>query len=104
MSVCPASPDTFSLLTEFEFIKAVLCTYSVPVGGIYVVGLFVFGAIGLYLFIRQDSVILPLGVVMMGGGSILSVVEGPVIAIAAILILVVPAGYVALVYNRYSAS
>lgn len=96
------SATGIELLREFKFIRAVTCPYTDAAGSVVLVALLVFGAIALYLYIRQDSVILPLGVIMMGGGSLLSVMIGPAVAIATLLILVVPAGYIALAYFRHS--
>lgn len=101
MPMCTAGQTGLDFMFNFEFIKAVLCTYSSPSGGVFVVGTLVFGAIGLSSFIRTGSPIIPLGLLMLGGGAILGTVGGVFTTIATVLFLVAAGGVFAYVYYRW---
>lgn len=88
-------------LQAFEFAKAFTCQYA-DTTGFLVLGLFVYGAIASSIYIRQDSLIIPFGMLLMLGGAVLSQMASLAIPVAVIVILVVPSAIVAVLYVRYS--
>lgn len=86
---------------DFEFIQAVTCTFAGPAGGVLVVGTIVFGAIAMSSFIRTGSPIIPLGLLMLTGGAVMSAVAGVATTVATVTFLLVSAGAFAYVYYRW---
>lgn len=101
MALCPSGQTGLDLMFQFEFIKAVTCTFAVPAGGVLVVGTIVFGAIALSSFIRTGSPIIPLGLLMLTGGAVMSTVAGVATTIATVTFLLVSAGAFAYLYYRW---
>jgi hypothetical protein len=97
---CDGTPG-HELLTEFAFFESFACTYINPVG-LLTVGMFVFGAVGMSIYIRTDSVVLPVILMLTTGGVTLSVLAAPASAIATVTVLVAGAGVITLLYARYS--
>lgn len=88
-------------LLEWEFMKAVTCTYA-NVAGYLVTGLLVYGAVAISIYVRTGSVVIPFVLVLTTGGAVMSVVAPPATAIATVLILCVGAGAITVLYHRYS--
>lgn len=101
MAVCDPSLTLADHLVNFHFIKAFTCTYFTT-AGMLVTGLFVYGAIGLSLYIRTGSVVLPAILTLLTGGAILGQVAAPGSTIVLVLLLVVGAGGITLLYLAYS--
>lgn len=99
---CSDSADFASYLGDFEFINAVVCTASDLGGGLATVATLVMGGIALSIYIRTGSVALPTVLVLLTGGSVLSLLATPAIALATILVLVFGAAAITLAYWRYS--
>lgn len=99
--VLQACGDPLNHLTSFEFIQAFTCTYAAPMGFL-VAGLLVWGAVSTSLYVRTGSAAIPVVLLFIIGGVAVSQAAAPVSAVVALLILVVPAGAMALLYYRYS--
>lgn len=93
--------EGWELLTDFDFIDAVTCTYADTVG-MLVLGMLVFGAVSLSIYIRTGSVIIPFVLLLTTGGVTLASVAPPAIAIATVLLLCTGGGVVAYLYYRHS--
>lgn len=100
-AMCDASKDFGDYMTEFQFIKAPVCTFADP-AGFLVVGLLVWGAISLSIYIRTDSVMIPTVLLLLTGGAVMSQLAAPATAVAGILILCSGAGIFTYLYYRYS--
>lgn len=88
-------------LLDFQFIQAFVCTFAAPMGFL-VIGLLAWGAISLSYYIRQGSMIIPTVLLFLIGGVALSQTASIAQAAVVLLILVIPAGAIALLYYRYS--
>lgn len=99
--MCDPTVTGAEYLTNWEFMKAVTCTYA-NVAGYLVTGLLVYGAVSLSIYIRTGSVIIPFVLLLTTGGAVMSVVAPPATAIATILLLCVGAGSFTFLYYRYS--
>ncbi len=99
--MCDPAMSGADYLTNWEFMKAVTCTYA-NAAGYLVTGLLVYGAVSLSIYIRTGSVIIPFVLLLTTGGAVMQVVAGPATAIATILLLCVGAGSITLLYYRYS--
>jgi hypothetical protein len=100
MAVCDGTPG-WEHLVNFEFIKALTCTYGDAMG-MLPFGLLVFGAIELSLYIRTGSVIMPFVVLLLTGGALMGMVAGVATAIATVLVLCAGAGVMTLLYVKFS--
>lgn len=98
---CSADKSGPEYLTDFQFIEAVTCTYADPVG-MLVLGMVVYSAIGLSIYIRTGSAIIPTILLFLTGGAVMAQVAAPFTAAATILVLVAGGGVVAYLYHRYS--
>lgn len=99
--MCDPSMAGHEYLANWEFMKAITCTYA-NAAGILVTGLLVYGAVGLSIYIRTNSVVIPFVLLLTTGGAVLNFVAPPAMAIATILLLCVGAGAITLLYYRYS--
>jgi hypothetical protein len=99
--LCDPSVTGFEYLLDFEFIKALTCTYANSVGFL-VMGLLVYGSISLSIYIRTGSVIIPFVLLLLTGGVVMEQVAGVAVAIATIVVLVVGAGVVTYLYAELS--
>lgn len=99
--MCDASKSGPEYLTEFEFIKAVSCTYT-EVGGLFVVGMMIMTAVTGHIYLKTGSLILPFGIIMLGGGSLLTIVAPPAVAAAGLIVLTTGAAAITFLYYRYS--
>jgi len=99
--ICTRGGDVSAYVSNFEFVKAFPCVFADAIGWL-VMGLMVYGAISLSLYIRTESLLIPAVLLLVVGGAVL----GQMAAIAspfAVLVLVgVPGGLVALAYYIYS--
>jgi len=100
-SLCSAGKTGPEYLLEWEFIKAVSCAY-VDSAPLYVIGLLVFSPVAISIYVRTGSVMIPLGLLMMTGGVVMSVIPGIGAQWAGILILLAGAGSITYVLYRYS--
>jgi len=101
LQMCAAGKDGPGYIKNFQFVKAITCTYADP-AGLVTVGLLFYGGIAMALTIRQGSVLMPVVLLLLTGGAILSQIAAPGVSIAGILLLVVGSGVVTLLYYRYS--
>ncbi len=101
MAVCSASTTGFEYLLQFEFIKAVTCTYA-NAAGLLVTGLLVYGSISLSIYIRTGSVIIPFVLLLLTGGAVMSQVAGVATAVATLVLLATGAGTLTYLYYRVS--
>jgi len=99
--MCAGNPGFVDLLTNFEFVAAIACTYAIP-ASLPLVGLLVYTAIGGAIYIRTGSFILPFGLLLLTGGAVVSQIASVGLPIVVLLVIVVPAGVTALLYARYS--
>jgi len=88
-------------LLDFEFVKAIACTYG-NTSGILVTGLLVYGGIALSIFLRTGDIRIPVVLTLLTGGAILPQVAAPGVAIVGIALLLAGAGTLTLLYYRYS--
>lgn len=100
-ALCDPAMGGTDYLLNFEFIKAISCTYA-NAAGLLVTGLMVYGAISLAIYIRTDSVTIPAVLVLLTGGAVLSQVAAPAMAVATVLVLTTGAGTITILYYRYS--
>lgn len=99
--VCDPNISGFTYLLDFEFIKALTCTYA-NVAGFLVVGLLTYGAISLSIYIRTGSVIIPFVLLLTTGGAVMTQIASVGTAIATILLLVTGAGVITYLYAAYT--
>jgi hypothetical protein len=97
---CTGKAPTAHLL-DFEFVKAIACTYGNS-AGILVVGLLVYGGIAGSIFIRTGDIRIPVVLTLLTGGAILPQVAAPGVAIVGIALLLAGAASITLLYYRYS--
>lgn len=87
---CPSGPyrtdAAFEAIGSLDLWEAGFCTYGVPMGEM-VVGLLFYGAVGLTLFIRTGSPMIPFVLVLILGGTILAQMASVVSSFAAVLVL-----------------
>jgi len=100
-SLCSAGKTGPEYLLEWAFIKAVSCAY-VDSSSIFVVGLLVFSPVALSIYIRTGSVMIPLGLAMMTGGVVMSVIPGIATQWVGVIVLLAGAGTITYVVYRYS--
>lgn len=98
---CSANKDGPAHLLDFEFIPAVMCTYT-EAAGLYTTGMLIMAAVAGAIYIRTGSMILPFGLVMLSGGAVLTVVAPPAVGIAGILVLLAGSGTIAYLWYQYS--
>lgn len=101
MAVCDPSLTLADHLINFQFIKAFTCTYFTT-AGMLVTGLFVYGAIGISIYIRTGSVVLPAILTLLVGGAVIGQVAAPATAVLTVLVLAVGGGALAFLYRAYS--
>jgi len=97
---CTGKPGMEHLL-DFEFVKAIACTYG-NTAGMLVVGLLVYGGIVLSIFLRTGDIRIPVVLTLLTGGAIIPQVAGPGVAIIGIGIILTGGAVMALLYYRYS--
>lgn len=76
-------------MQNFELWDAIICSYAGPTSSL-VVGTVLYSGIGLNIFLRQGSVIIPFVLVLILGGTILGQMFGVISSFAALVILIVP--------------
>lgn len=99
--LCSAGKDFGAYMAEFEFIKAPVCAYANSLG-LLVFGMFVYGGILSSIYIRTGSLIIPMILLLLTGGVVLTQVPAVASPVLVLVILGVPAGLTALVYYLYS--
>lgn len=99
-SFCPGQAP-IEHLYDFEFVKAIGCTYADSTS-IVIIGLLVYGAITLSIFLRTGDIRIPVVLTLLTGGAILPQVAAPGVAIVGIALLVTGSAAVTLLYYRYS--
>lgn len=98
---CTTGTSGFEYLLDFEFIKAFACTFADSVG-LLTTGLLFYGGISLAIYIRTGTPVIPLILLLLIGGAVMSQVASVGVAIASVLLLVGSAGVFAYAYLRYS--
>jgi len=98
---CDPSVRPWEYLTNFEFMKAFTCVYAASMG-LAVFALIVYTAVASSIYIRTGSVIIPLGIMMMAGGAVITQMAAVATPFVVLLLLVAPAGGVAYLYYRFS--
>lgn len=101
MPLCDAATSGFDYLLNFEFIKALTCTYA-NAAGLLVAGTMVYGGVSLSIYIRTGSVIIPFVLLLTVGGAVLTQVAGVATAMATLLLLTTGAGVIGYLYNQYA--
>lgn len=99
--VCPGNKSGYEYLYDFEFIKAFSCTYFES-AGLLVTGLLVFGAVGISLYITQDSVIVPVILLLLIGGAAVPLIAGPGVELAVVVLLITGAGALTYLWYRFT--
>lgn len=99
--MCDPSIAGWEYLLNFEIIKAFSCTYA-NVVGMLVLGLVVYTAVALSIYIRTGSAVIPFVLLLVTGGATMSQVATPAVAAATVLILCTGAGAVTYLYYSYS--
>lgn len=99
--MCDPSVAGWEHILEFEFIKAISCTYA-NVVGMLVLGMVVYSAVALSIYIRTGSAVIPTVLLFVTGGATLTQVAPPAYQAATVLILCTGAGAVTYLYYRYS--
>lgn len=99
--MCDPTISGIDYLLNFEFLNAFACTYA-NVAGLLVVGLLVYGAISLSIYIRTGSVVIPFVLLLTTGGATLTQIATPGIAAATVVVLCTGAGAITFLYYRYS--
>lgn len=84
-----------------DFLELLLSGYT-GVVPMEVLATFVFGSFAIVSFIRSDSPIIPLGMVMLTGASILPMVAPIALGPAVIGVLIFPTGVMTLAWYVYS--
>ena len=100
LQTCGGTPG-YELLTDFEFIKAITCTYGNSMG-MAVFSMFVYGGIMLAIYATTDDVRIPAVLTFITGGVAIPQVAAPGIALATIVVLFSGAGVLTLLYYKYS--
>lgn len=100
LQMCPGKPG-YEHLTDFEFIEAIVCTFSNEMG-FAVFTLFVYGGIMLAIYATTDDVRIPAVLIFITGGLAIPQVASPAIAIVTLVVLLTGAGVLTLLYYRYS--
>jgi len=100
LQTCSGRPG-YEHLKDFEFIKAVTCTYGNELG-LAVFLMIVYGGIILSIYTVTDDVRIPAVLTLITGGAALPQVAAPGVAIATIVLLFSGAGVITLLYYRYS--
>lgn len=99
--VCDPAIGFGEYLADFQFIKAMTCTYA-NAAGFLVTGLLVYGGISLGIYIRTGSVLIPFVLVLTTGGAVLAQIASVGVTIATIILLTVGAGVMTYVYLAFS--
>lgn len=98
---CSAGKSGPEYLVDFQFIEAITCTYADP-AGMLVLGMVVYGAIGLSVYIRTGSPVIPAILLFLTGGAVIPFLAAPATAAATVLVLCAGGGVVAYLYYRHS--
>jgi len=98
---CDTSMAGIDYVRDFAFLKAIACTYA-SIAGLAVVGLFVYGAVSLSIYIRTGSTLIPMVLLLLTGGAVLPAVASPGVSIAVVMLLTTGAGAFAVLYYKYS--
>lgn len=88
-------------LADIQFLQAFTCTYTADIG-FFTTGLLLWATVGLSYYAKQGSVMVPLVLLFIFGGVVLSQVASVATPVVVLLLLVVPAGAFAYLYYRYS--
>lgn len=90
---CPSGrfgPDLFeAAFSNFDLWEAMICPFAGPTS-MLIVGTILYSGVGLNIFLRQGSVIVPFILALILGGTILGQTIGVISSFAALLILIVP--------------
>lgn len=101
MQMCPTDQPGYEYLLDFRFVEAFTCTYALS-AGFLVTGMLVYGGVMTAIYATTDDVRIPAVLILLTGGGILSQVAAPALTVAALILLLVGAGVIAILYYRYS--
>lgn len=104
LQMCPTGGDVqtaLDMLLQFQFVKAITCTYAFT-AGFLVVGLLVYGGIHISIYARTDTVLINVVLFLLTGGAIAGQVASPGLQIAAVVILLLGGAVFTFLYYRYS--
>jgi hypothetical protein len=99
--LCAAGKSGPEYLTDFQFVKAISCTYA-DSAGLLVVGMLVYGGVSISIFARTGDIRIPAVLLLLTGGAVTSQIAAPGLTIAGLIVLLVGAGVLTLLYYRYS--
>jgi len=99
--LCSAGKSGPEYLTDFQFVKAISCTYA-DSAGLLVVGMLVFGGVFTAIYAQTNDIRIPAVLLLLTGGAVTSVIATPGLTIAGLVVLLVGAGVLTLLYYRYS--
>lgn len=90
---CPSGRFSAELFNEamsnFELWDAVICPFAGPTS-MLLVGTVIYSGIGLNIFLRQGSVIIPFVLALILGGTVVGQTIGVISSFVAMIILIVP--------------
>jgi len=106
LTVTERDPDAICLEFRVELQdRNLFCAAAGPFTGVLplpVLGMVVWGALSLGLFIRTGSPVLPYVLLLLTGGAIGGVLAGPVLSLVTVLLLAVTGGVPLLLYIQYA--
>lgn len=101
LQMCSRGRSFDERMLSFDFVEAITCQYADPLG----MGLFamiVYTGISGSIYIRTGSTILPLGLLLLGGGAFVGQLVGVATPYVVAMLLLIPAGVTAYIYQRFS--
>lgn len=101
MQMCTAGKPGYEYLYDFEFVKGITCTYA-DAASLLVVGLMVWGAISMSLYLTTGDVRIPVVLLLLTGGAIVPQLAAPGLQLAVIALLVTAASLTTVLYYKYS--
>lgn len=101
LQMCAAGKTGPEYLTDFEFVEAITCTYANPTS-LLIVGLLVYGAITITLYLTTGGVRIPAVLLLLTGGAVIPQVAAPGVAVAVVALLLIVSALVTVLYYRYS--
>jgi hypothetical protein len=97
---CTSYETGLDALKDEAVRNAIGCAYEAQFGSVEVFGLMIMAAVGLAMYIRTDSIVVPWATFMVTGSVILPIVAAPGVAIATLLVAGVGAAAPLLLIRR----
>lgn len=88
-------------MLSWEFFEAVTCVYANPIGFL-VVGMVVYGAVSVPIYLRTNSVVIPTVLLLLVGGAVMPQIAAPGTALITIMLLMTGAGVLTYLYYKFS--